>query len=105
SPVSSTTGTSASATGVPIGPPPSVIERPLRARPTELRTAATTPEDAGEELEWLHVRRQRVGLTDAEAEAASALTRQYERTVLVRAEAAALLAQRGRDVSRILGKA
>ncbi len=66
---------------------------------------ATMPEDAAEELERLHLKRQRVGLTDAEAETAAALTRKEERTVLVGAAAAALLTQRGRDVSRILGKA
>jgi hypothetical protein len=55
--------------------------------------------DAAEELERLHDKRQREGLTDSEAQAAAALTRQYERIMLVRAEAAALLMDRGRDVS------
>ena len=66
---------------------------------------ATMPPDAAEDLERLHDKRQREGLTDAEALAAAALTRQYERLMLVRAEAAALLAQRGRDVSGIPGAA
>ena len=63
------------------------------------------PTDAAEELEGLHDKRQREGLTEAEAQAAAALVRQYERTMLVRAEAAALLAERGHDVSVLLGAA
>jgi plasmid stability protein len=66
---------------------------------------AVMPPDAAEELEHLHSKRQREGLTEPEAQAAAALTRLYERTMLVRAEAAALLAERGRDVSGILGAA
>ena len=60
------------------------------------------PTDAAEELERLHDKRQREGLTEAEAQAAAALVRQYERTMLVRAEAASLLADRGHDVSVLL---
>jgi plasmid stability protein len=63
---------------------------------------ATLPRDAAEELEHLHLKRQREGLTEAEAQAAASLTRQYERFMLVRAEAAALLVQRGHDISGIL---
>jgi hypothetical protein len=63
---------------------------------------AAMPKDAAEELEHLHDKRQREGLTEAEAQAAAALTRQYERFMLVRAEAAALLAERGHDVSNML---
>lgn len=63
------------------------------------------PADAVDELERLHLKRQCEGLTDAEAQAAAVLTRTYERTMLVRAEAAALLAERGCDVSGILGAA
>ena len=55
-------------------------------------------------LESLHHKRQREGLTDAEAQEAAALTIQYERTVLIRAHAAALLKQRGHDVSMLLSK-
>ncbi len=70
-----------------------------------LMHAATVamPPDAADELERLHVKRQREGLTEVEAQAASALTRRYERTMLVRAEAAALLVERGHDASSILG--
>lgn len=55
-----------------------------------------------EELEELHFKRQREGLTEAEAQRASALVRHYERTMLVRAQAAALLKQRGHDVASLL---
>ncbi len=55
-------------------------------------------------LESLHHKRQREGLTDAEAQEAAALTNQYERTVLIRAHAAALLKERGHDVSVLLSK-
>lgn len=63
---------------------------------------AAMPRDAAEELEQLHHKRQREGLTEAEERTAAALTRQYERFMLVRAEAAALLAQRGHALSSIL---
>jgi hypothetical protein len=64
---------------------------------------AAMPAEAAEELERLHHKRQREGLTEPEAQAAATLTRQYERFMLVRAEAAALLAQRGHDISGLLG--
>jgi hypothetical protein len=51
-------------------------------------------------MEDLHLKRQREGLTDAEAKTLDGLVRQYERTMLVRAQAAALLKARGHDVSR-----
>src|SRR5262245_14397641 len=46
-------------------------------------------EEASTQLEELHLKRQRQGLTDAEAQALAALVRQYERAMLVRARAAA----------------
>jgi plasmid stability protein len=58
--------------------------------------------DAAEELEGLHLKQQREGLSASEAEQAAALLRQYERVMLVRAQAAALLKQRGHDVSVLL---
>lgn len=71
-----------------------------------LRAArATLPAAAAEELETLHDKRQREGLTEEEARTAAALTRRYEHSMLVRAEAAALLAQRGHDVSSLLSAA
>lgn len=63
---------------------------------------AGMPRDAAEELEQLHHKRQREGLTTEEEEAAARLTRLYERFMLVRAEAAGLLAERGHDLSSIL---
>ena len=58
--------------------------------------------DAAHQLEDLHLKRQRDGLTDHEAQAVAALLQQYERVMLVRAQAAALLKQRGQDVSSLL---
>jgi plasmid stability protein len=52
--------------------------------------------------EILHWKRQREGLTEAEAEATSNLTRVYDRLMLVRAQAAVLLKQRGHDISSLL---
>ena len=54
------------------------------------------------DLETLHMKRQREGLTETEARVLSALVRQYERTMLVRAQAAALLKQRGHDVNDLV---
>lgn len=64
---------------------------------------AAMPKDAAEDLERLHDKRQREGLTEEEAQAAAALTRQYERFMLVRAEAASLLIDRGHDISGLFG--
>lgn len=60
------------------------------------------PAEAAEELEGLHLKRQREGISALEAEQTAALLRQYERAMLVRAQAAALLKQRGHDVSVLL---
>ena len=57
------------------------------------------PVESAAQLESLHLKRQREGLTDAEAQTLAALVRQYERAMLVRAQAATLLKQRGHDVS------
>ena len=59
--------------------------------------AHLSPEDASR-LEELHYKRQREGLDDAEARELPPLVRQYERFMLVRAQAAALLKQRGHDI-------
>ena len=53
-------------------------------------------------LEALHHKRQREGLTDAETEELAGLVRQYERHMLIRAQAAALLRQRGHDVDELV---
>lgn len=58
--------------------------------------------EAAAELEALHLERQREGLTAAEAQRLADLVRQYERSMLVRAQAAALLRQRGHDVSNLI---
>jgi len=58
--------------------------------------------DAVERLSELNAKRQREGLTEAEQQESELLTYQYERMVLVRAQAALLLKQRGHDVSCLL---
>jgi plasmid stability protein len=60
------------------------------------------PTDAAERLEFLGQKRQREGLTEAEGQEAATLIHRYERVMLVRAHAAALLKQRGHDVSSVL---
>jgi hypothetical protein len=57
------------------------------------------PADAAARLEELHLKRQREGLTEQQENEAAALIRQYERVMLIRAQAAALLKQRGHDVT------
>ena len=54
------------------------------------------------QLEAFHLKRQRDGLTATEEQTLAGLVRQYERVMLVRAQAAALLKQRGHDVSELL---
>lgn len=58
-----------------------------------------------EQLEELNLKRQREGLTEAEEAISAALIHQYQRVMLIRAEAAALLKQRGHDVTPLLHKA
>ena len=58
--------------------------------------------EAAARLEELHQDKQRKGLTEAESQELAGLLRQYERMMLVRAQAAALLHQRGHDVSGLL---
>ncbi|HZF52257.1 MAG TPA: hypothetical protein VE093_26565 [Polyangiaceae bacterium] len=54
------------------------------------------------EIEELHLKRQREELSASEAEALAARMKEYTRIMLVRARAAALLKQRGHDVSVLL---
>lgn len=61
--------------------------------------------EAAAEMERLHHKRQSEGLIEAEAEALASLVGQYERTMLVRARAAALLRERGHDVTPLLALA
>jgi plasmid stability protein len=60
--------------------------------------------DMAAQLEALHDKQQREGLTDAEAQIVAGLIRQYERAMLTRARAAAILKQRGHDVSSLLAR-
>lgn len=53
-------------------------------------------------IEELHIKRQREGLSASEVEALATLMKEYTRIMLVRSRAAALLRQRGHDVSRLL---
>jgi len=53
-------------------------------------------------LEQLHLKQQRDGLTKNEEKTLSKLIFEYERTMLVRAEAARLLKQRGFVISELL---
>ncbi len=63
------------------------------------------PKKTSAQIERLHLKRQREGLTNTETESLVNDMRQYERTLLVRARAAALLKQRGHDVSELLAEA
>jgi len=72
----------------------------------ELWRAARTsvaPERAAE-LEELHLKRQAEGLSAEDEDRVAVLMREYARTLLVRARAAAVLKQRGHDVSVLLGE-
>ena len=60
------------------------------------------PAEASSQMEKLHLKRQREGLSEAEQQTLAGLVRQYERAMLVRAQAAALLKQRGYDVSELI---
>jgi len=57
------------------------------------------------QLEALHLKRQREGLKDSETQTLAGLVRQYERHMLVRAHAAALLRDRGFNISELLSGA
>ena len=57
---------------------------------------------AAAHLEELNLKRQREGLTPDEYQIAEALRHQYERAMLLRAEALARLKERGHDISSLL---
>lgn len=59
-------------------------------------------EEARVELEALNFKQQREGLTPPEKETLEQLVERYDRAVLLRAEAARLLKERGHDVSKLL---
>lgn len=62
------------------------------------------PDETTDALEELHLKQQREGLTEVERQTLHGLVQQYERNLLVRAQAAALLKQRGYDVSSLHGQ-
>jgi hypothetical protein len=55
--------------------------------------------EASAQLEVLHIKRQRKGLSETEARTLAELVQQYERSMLIRARAAAILKLRGHDLS------
>jgi len=57
---------------------------------------------AAAQLEGLNLKDQREGLIERESRVRDKLIRQYERAMLVRAQAAVLLKQRGYDVSVLI---
>lgn len=57
------------------------------------------PVEVAAQMEILHIKRQREGLTDVETQTLAGLVRQYEKAMLVRAHAIALLKKRGYDIS------
>lgn len=59
-------------------------------------------DEASSQLEALNFKQQRESLTPAEKETLDQLVHQYDRAVLLRAEAARLLKERGHDVSGLL---
>jgi plasmid stability protein len=59
------------------------------------------PADTATTMEQLHFKRQCDGLTQAERTGLAAQIQDYERQMLVRAQAAALLHKRGHDVSSL----
>ena len=56
------------------------------------------------QLEQLHQKQQREGLNAFESQERQQLMHQYEQTMLIRAEAARILAERGHDVQNLLSK-
>lgn len=66
-----------------------------------LARTAMSPE-ASQELEALHTKQREEGLSPTEDAARAKLIHEYERTMLIRAQAAVLLKNRGHDVSRLL---
>jgi len=66
-----------------------------------LAREAMSPE-ASQELESLHLKQRDAGLDREEDAARANLIREYERSMLVRAQAAKLLKDRGYDVSSLL---
>lgn len=55
-----------------------------------------------DEVEVLHFKQQREGLTDAEKQRLAGLMHQYEKALLIRSHALLLLKQRGQDITPLL---
>ncbi len=62
----------------------------------------TMPREASQELEALHYKQQDEGLDSAEDAIRAKLIQDYERTILIRAQAARLLKERGHDISALV---
>jgi hypothetical protein len=62
----------------------------------------TMSQEASQELEALHVKQREEGLSRTEDAARAKLIQEYEQTMLVRAQAAKLLKERGHDISSLL---
>ncbi len=62
----------------------------------------TMPREASLELEALHFKQQDEGLDPAEDGTRAKLIQEYERTILIRAQAAKLLKERGHDISGLV---
>ena len=58
--------------------------------------------EASQELEALHFKQRDEGLDETDEAIRAKLIHEYERTILIRAQAAHLLKQRGYDVSKIV---
>lgn len=62
----------------------------------------TMSKEASRELEALHLKQRDEGLDEAEEAIRAKLIHEYERTILIRAQAAHLLKERGHDVSGLV---
>jgi plasmid stability protein len=62
----------------------------------------TMSREASQELEALHFKQRDEGLSQDEDAARVKLIQEYERTMLIRAQAARLLKDRGHDISKLL---
>ena len=98
------------ATAVPVddGLPPNLVRllEPLPSLDAALWTLARDrlSRQASARLESLHLKSQRVPLTDDEAQEERRLMHQYELAILVRAEAVRVLRERGHDVGRLIAR-
>jgi hypothetical protein len=62
----------------------------------------TMSPEASQELEALHFKQREEGLSPVEDAMRAKLIQKYERSMLIRAQAARLLKERGHDISRLL---